>query len=531
MTRKPFSITAMKRNLLFVAILAVITSCSIVEIDNNEVTEQPAVKVNVNISIADLTGKTGQETKAIKTAWAVGDKVNIWFDAAYWTTAPQLVLTRTAEGWSSSYVNPLVLSSTGTLKVIYENSNSMFSSALDETAGFATASFNFPGGKQTIPFTPLTCYKEGVEYTYENNTLTASIDGWTYLTGIQVVVKGLNGANAANYALKVDCTSRDEAARSFKNVAGYAFNAGFQAYSSTAGGWAGGIENEDGVAFCFASASVWASHGYNYTFSLYDKTSGKTRTYEIYDKDFSASLSSNQCHTLNIQFAKLDALNGRFVINDTGGKVSFSRSNLSATYNGSTYDWGFADNQFSCSGGDPVETPAINYVVDQFGWSGDTYKNYGISISNNNADYDGWYYDWGATVNGGWRVLTPSEWNYLKTNTEYGFATVGGVIGLILIPAGFEDPKTRDGSYSFVKSASGTGWDMNVYTAGANWDAMEAAGAVFLPADSYGNRGLYWTKTRNGSDQAYYFEILSKSISTSYTDRFTRGSVRLVCDM
>ena len=100
------------------------------------------------------------------------------------------------------------------------------------------------------------------------------------------------------------------------------------------------------------------------------------------------------------------------------------------------------------------------------------------------------------------------------------------------LPSGIN---TKDAAYT-----------VNTYTA-ADWSAIQAAGAVFLPAAGYrywysgsdyridGNNtyGGYWTRTcgsNNGNAQAIYF---SESNVSAYDDRarWTSISVRLVRDV
>ena len=244
--------------------------------------------------------------------------------------------------------------------------------------------------------------------------------------------------------------------------------------------------------------------------------------------------------------------------------VSFSQGNLQ--YDGST--WKFAENQwdnlsFNCAGN------AGSSAMDLFtwgnisspAWDGITYFNSSENLSGNS--------DWGynAISNGGnnnsqWRTLTISEWEYLfKTRTnatsKYGFATVNGRHGIIIVPDGFSDPNKNGDSDeaqgAFVGSST-TGWNDNIYTKD-NWTYMEKAGCVFLPAGGQRNgksvsgyqtpsssnnpgTGYYWSASCGGSTiYAQYLEFnsgnlqINSGIPSSTTNKDKGYSVRLVRDL
>ena len=76
--------TRMKKLLLLLAGTAMLSLLSCTK------TMAPADgPVQVKISVAGMS----PDTKAIKTAWTDGDKINIWFGDATWSVLPQLVLT------------------------------------------------------------------------------------------------------------------------------------------------------------------------------------------------------------------------------------------------------------------------------------------------------------------------------------------------------------------------------------------------------------------------------------------------------
>lgn len=233
-----------------------------------------------------------------------------------------------------------------------------------------------------------------------------------------------------------------------------------------------------------------------------------------------------------------DVVNGLFTVNDIGKQVYFADGNLQ-NING---DWQFAEHQYDYLG----EYSATAW--DLFGWSNGNRNNFGMSTytgSIHGVDF----VDWGTQIGDGdtWRTLSLGEWVYvLNTRTgaanKKGFATVtiGNhvVRGMILLP----DEWTLPVGLTFTSGVGGS-FTSNQYTA-AEWEQMEAAGAVFLPAagcrfgtelNNVGAYGYYWSSDMPEYDHEddpeaccmyfYYNYVLSGR------DYLYRGfSVRLVQD-
>ena len=253
------------------------------------------------------------------------------------------------------------------------------------------------------------------------------------------------------------------------------------------------------------------------------------------------------------------ALPGKFSV-AADKKVYFSQGNLQATTdNGSHWTWSFATNQWNCVGSNAANTAISGYsivstngTVDLFGWSGGIY--YGIHNSTKDADYSGDFEDWGhnSIINGGnqknlWRTLTQDEWVYLfqtreDASSKYGAAKVNGKPGIVLLP----DEWTLPSDCGFTPGMlSSEDWNSvpstNNYT-DATWPAMEAAGAVFLPAAGvrdvtaiymYDMQGHYWSSTPYGT-AAYQFGFTPTTVNAaqeSIVPCHYGFSVRLVIDV
>ena len=197
---------------------------------------------------------------------------------------------------------------------------------------------------------------------------------------------------------------------------------------------------------------------------------------------------------------------------------------------------------------------------------------YGPSRGNNNWSINlidaSKYYDWGvynAISNGGnqpglWRVLTQDEWRYLAytrtastigdtVNARFCKATVREVSGLILFPDNYTHPDgvpTPQKCNATGRNAVNQPDPDATYTANnyntEEWQAMEAAGAVFLPAagwrDDSGNilktniNGNYWSSTTSNQSSAKYFNFEPDQMQFDPAASKHRGrNVRLVQDV
>ena len=245
-------------------------------------------------------------------------------------------------------------------------------------------------------------------------------------------------------------------------------------------------------------------------------------------------------------FATEGALNGKFTINSDGDQVVFSKGNLQ--YVGT---WQFATNQWDYFG----DSQADNHR-DLFGWGTGDAPN---QVSKTYEDYYT-FTDWGVNpiTNGGneanlWRTLTYEEWYYLfytreNAATLFALGSVNGVNGTIFLPDNWILPA----NVTFVASAIQQGiedygcmyfnpnadnFSHNTYTA-EQWEVMESAGAVFLPAAGYrggsevgsvGTYGDYWSATPYGSTDAKDFCFSSTDIGMPEPIYLYSGiSVRLV---
>ena len=246
-------------------------------------------------------------------------------------------------------------------------------------------------------------------------------------------------------------------------------------------------------------------------------------------------------------------------------QVYFAKGNLQATTTdlGANWTWAFAEHQYDIIGNAAANTAVIgngmvyeNGTVDLFGWVGASSTwtgaaQYGISndisYSTSTSNYgnvadEPLKSDWGNCIGEGWYTLSTAEWLYLLNYgsyanetraNKYGIGTVHSTLGLIILPDGYEAPSGI--STAFVPGATNTTYS------DADWSAMEAAGAVFLPAagrrasssvSDVGSYGYYWSSSADGAREAYDVNFDSSFFpSADGFNRYRGSSVRLVRDV
>lgn len=354
----------------------------------------------------------------------------------------------------------------------------------------------------------------------------------------------------------------------------------------------------------------WTSEDY----AKWDKTAREELGDEVVDAILEALLDEEGGWEKYVEYAKTDndgavykkitnigvnsdgSTNGVFSVSAIK-TVRFSKGNLQ--YQGSSNTWRFAECQFDAVAGESNNHVGENggnvYVnnthcdninvsssysgwIDLFAWgtsgkmvvNGDsTYTAYlPYSISGDASDY---YYgetlagtvaDWGVNMGSQWRTLTTEEWDYLYQGRagaadKIAYATittkknVNGsdvsieVPGIVLLPDNWVGNPAKCKPFSASLSFSA-----NQYTE-EQWYAMQATGAVFLPASgvrkisdksnltnhvwltSTKTYAAYWTADaqKNGSALAYWFVGSDDKLIQQQPYTKTAGMcVRLVTD-
>jgi len=222
-------------------------------------------------------------------------------------------------------------------------------------------------------------------------------------------------------------------------------------------------------------------------------------------------------------------------------QVYFSQGNLQ--YQGSTSTWRFAEHQYDVVPKDKLIFTLINSTyeewIDLFGWGSSGYNGVYPYTRDYSATYggdtlqnklrisdmttgDNANYDWGvynAISNGGnqpglWRTLTKDEWLYLINTRDSSLRVCAKIkenadstatlAGVILLP----DDWTAPSDVTLAATPTG-GYNNNTLTY-AEWEKLEAAGAVFLPALGYqADANEFYSRGDDANNSAAYFEYWS----------------------
>lgn len=253
----------MKRlSIIAVAAIAALLSASCNKSIETPVVPAPQGSIILDLDIAGFEGTV--DTKAVKNGWAVGDKLNLWFDD--WNTekannpTPDLVITYDGSKWTAGELAAgRSLRPSGKFSVMYEGSNNLSEYTPDF---FSISQFfrphkeSYAGGR--VYFMPLVYVCNGIDYTYAGNKLSATISGWKTYTPLKVLVKGLNPAEAKSYILQTaDVTTPgtemypDCIGAIVIEVSDYCPT--FSPLKPGSSGCMGGVPDADGVAFYYNS--------------------------------------------------------------------------------------------------------------------------------------------------------------------------------------------------------------------------------------------------------------------------------------
>ena len=285
-----------KRILLAVlALVAAFTSCSKSEMPNNEQTDA----IKLNITVAGLS----TETKAVKSNWVNGDKLNLYFNGwnedateENYQSQPDMILIYDGSKWEiQSQVASLLSrlkSSGGKFTVFWESSNDLMSFITEFGTYYsvwynASTNNNPYTDNQSVFHTPMLVYSAGIDYTFDGTTLTANVSSWDFRDSkFKVLVKTdltTLKENANNFVLQVKVGESSYAVgRGSINVDRYEY----VNYINTGGcntiGMQGAVVESDGLAFYYNSCE--ATNSDVILFTLIDTANGEKRQYSVTGK-------------------------------------------------------------------------------------------------------------------------------------------------------------------------------------------------------------------------------------------------------
>ena len=242
---------------------------------------------------------------------------------------------------------------------------------------------------------------------------------------------------------------------------------------------------------------------------------------------------------------------GKFATSTPGEYVRFAPGNLQ--YQASTRTWRFAKHQYDVIGnaaGNTTPEPGRSSQsdwIDLFGYGTSGYDegHQPWATSTTPADYfssnltsDYGRPDWGVENNitngeidwpAEWR--TP-DWSEITYHNTIAIANVNNIFGLIILPEGYNHP--LEGAIITLPNEGNN--DFNA----TQWEKMEVAGAIFLPAAGKRNgvtvtdvntTGYYWSNSGDGDGTAdalkimldtWNFNNVGENASTGFAVRLIR---------
>ena len=270
----------MKRiSIIIAAAFAAMLSASCSKSIETPAAPSPGEGIILDLSIAGFDG--AGDTKAVKTGWVAGDKINLWFDdwnypAPVNDPTPDLVITYDGSEWTAEALAAgRSLGPSGKLRALYEGYNDLtkYVSTLSSGSLDCLLTPNLVGSWCAYPNRVMCASHGDVSYTYTGNKLTATIAKWEMYSAFKVLVKGLASAAAGDYALQVKNVTTDEY---FGNGGGFFLMPGSDCVfsgcmSGNSDGTVIGVPDADGVAFYYRSCECSNA---DIEFQLFKKNAG-----------------------------------------------------------------------------------------------------------------------------------------------------------------------------------------------------------------------------------------------------------------
>ena len=285
-------------------------SCNKIETTEQEITPDA---IQLNIKVANLTGTP--DTKAAKTGWVSGDKINIWFDD--WNNTepkenhiPDMVITYDGSVWKvSSQVSGLSarLKANGKLTALFEGYNDLskytyqyYDGEWFHPAIVKPAIANY----STVYNSPMVVTAVGLSYTYSDGTITANLDDWNFDTMFKVLLKNDNSKlthSADKYYLQVKNITANNyaAAKGAIVVTPGSVNPSIGNGSSNSRGFAAGVQEADGIAFYYIELSASSA---DIQFTLYNGQDATITTYTATGK--TVTPNTKKCTYVAINYSK-----------------------------------------------------------------------------------------------------------------------------------------------------------------------------------------------------------------------------------
>ena len=301
--------------LLAAAATLLAASCNKIETTEQEITPDA---IQLNIKVANLTDTP--DTKAAKTGWVSGDKINIWFDD--WNNTepvenhiPDMVITYDGSVWKvSSQVSGLSarLNANGKLTALFEGYNNLSKYTYQYYGGgewFYPATVTPAIANYSAVYnSPMVAYAQGLSYSYSAGTITANLDNWNFNTMFKVLLKNDNSKlihSADKYYLQVKNITTGEYAGT-KGAFVVMHHSNYPTISDGSSnyyGFAAGVEEADGIAFYYTGLSANSA---DIQFTLYNGQDATITTYTATGK--TVTCEGTKCTGVAINYSKFTTL-------------------------------------------------------------------------------------------------------------------------------------------------------------------------------------------------------------------------------
>lgn len=305
----------MKKIIYLLAAAATLFAASCNKMETSE-QELASDTIKLNINVADITGDA--DTKAAKAGWVSGDKINIWFDDWNYTEKadnhiPDMVITYDGSAWKvSSQVDGLSsrLKASGKLTAVFEGFNDLSKYTYEYYNGewFKPANVYRGIAGNEVYNVPMVVVAEALSYTYSDGTITANLNNWNFHTRFKVLLKNDNSKliySADNYFLQVKNITTD----AYADVKGaIVVTSGSDKPtigngSSNYMGFAGGVQEADGIAFYYVDLSASSA---DIQFTLYNSQDATVTTYTATGK--TVACDATKCTGVAINYSKFTTL-------------------------------------------------------------------------------------------------------------------------------------------------------------------------------------------------------------------------------
>lgn len=314
----------MKKRILLalLALVAAFTSCSKSEMPNNEQTDA----IKLNITVAGLS----TETKAVKSNWVNGDKLNLYFNGwnkdtteKNYQSQPDMILIYDGSKWEiQSQVSSLStrLKNSGERFTVFWESTNNLMSFTNEYDSYSVWYYTPKNNNQytynkDVYHTPMLVYSAGIDYTFDGTTLTAKVSSWDFRDSkFKVLVKTdlpTLKENANNFVLQVKVVGGESpyaVGRGPINVDRSEYVNHIKTEGCNTIGMQGAVVESDGLAFYYNSCEATKSDVI--LFTLINTLNGETKQYSVTGKriTFPPDEPNGHFKAISIDYSKFTAV-------------------------------------------------------------------------------------------------------------------------------------------------------------------------------------------------------------------------------